>query len=104
LAIWGHPKQTLAVSEVDMAKIKPVTNPCVLPKTAEGQVLKVAQELLEAIEAIFKGDWEHADEEMMDVVIAGRTYFHKRNYTDEQVDDLYNKVEQKNAKRNYYAE
>ena len=85
-----------------MAKIRPITNPHVLPKNINGQVAKIGEEFQEFIEAWLGGDPKGADEEAMDIMIACRTYFYRRGYDDEKVDQLYNEVELKNTKRDYY--
>lgn len=83
-------------------KIRPVDNPNILPKSVDKQLKKIYGEVYEAIEAFYGGDIVHTDEEVMDIIVACRTYYHLRGMSDAMVDNIYKKVEEKNRKRNYY--
>lgn len=66
------------------------------------QIMKIDEELEEARNAYFGNDNEIPyGVELMDIIHAAETAL-RMNFTDEEVDNLYNLAVSKNAKRGYY--
>lgn len=68
--------------------------------TILGQCLKIQEEYEELKEAVIEDDEKHIGEECCDVIVACLTLL-KHNFTDKQIEDLFEMVNEKNKKRGY---
>lgn len=71
--------------------------------TPEQQMYRVLDELVEVEESMLVGDKEHAMEELLDVMIASANTIYKLGYTQQDIYDKLNFVNDKNRRRGYYG-